>query len=87
MRRFDAGVGVAKPIYDVVFKYLLRNDRVARLPIGRITGLAVRSLTVSPRETAVHRTAEALEHDLPLTLLAWTSRPACAPRTATSDRC
>ena len=68
-RRFNAGVDVANPIYDVVFKYLLQNQRVARLLIGRITGLAVQSLTVSPQETSVHRTAETSDHDLPLTLL------------------
>ena len=60
---------VANPIYDVVFKYLMQNQRVARLLIGRITGLAVHSLTVSPQETAVPRTAEGAQHDLPLTLL------------------
>ena len=41
-----AHMEVANPIYDVVFKYLLQNDRVARLLIARITGLAVQSLTV-----------------------------------------
>ena len=60
---------VANPIYDVVFKYLMQDDRVARLLIGRITGLAVQSLSVSPQETAVPRTAAAPERDLPLTLL------------------
>ena len=60
--------GRRQPVYDVVFKYLMQNDRVARLLIGRITGLAVQSLTVSPQETAVRRTPEDPEHDLPLTL-------------------
>ena len=60
---------VANPIYDVVFKYLMQNDRVARLLIGRITGLAVQSLSVSPQETAVRRSPDAPAHDLPLTLL------------------
>ena len=68
-RRFNAGVDVANPIYDVVFKYLMQNDRVARLLIGRITGLAVQSLTVSPQETVVRRTPNVPAHDLPLTLL------------------
>ena len=68
-RRFNAGVDVANPIYDVVFKYLLQNQRVAGLLIGRITGLTVRSLTVSPQETAVPRTPDAPAYDLPLTLL------------------
>ena len=68
-RRLNAGVDVANPIYDVVFTYLMQDQRVARLLIGRITGLAVQSLTVSPQETAVRRTPEDPEHDLPLTLL------------------
>ena len=77
---------VANPIYDVVFKYLMRNDRVARLLIGRITGLAVQSLTVSPQETAVPRTPDARtpggpDHDLPLTLL----RMDFAARVRTAD--
>ncbi len=37
--------------------------------IGRITGLEVQSLTVSPQETAVPRTPDAPDHGLPLTLL------------------
>ena len=80
-RRFNAGVDVANPIYDVVFKYLMQNQRVARLLIGRITGLAVQSLTVSPQETAVRRTAGAPERDLPLTLL----RMDFAARVRTAD--
>ena len=71
-RRFNAGVDVANPIYDVVFTYLMRNDRIARLLIGRITGLAVQSLSVSPPGTALRRTPEDPEHDLPLTLLRMT---------------
>ncbi len=63
---------VANPIYDVVFTYLMQNQRVARLLIGRITGLAVQSLTVSPQGTALRRTPEDPEHDLPLTLLRMT---------------
>ena len=70
-RRLNAGLegryGRRQP--DVVFKYLMQDQRVARLLIGRITGLAVQSLTVSPQETAVRRTPEDPEHDLPLTLL------------------
>ena len=71
-RRLNAGVDVANPIYDVVFTYLMQNHRVARLLIGRITGLAVQSLTVSPQGTALRRTPEDPEHDLPLTLLRMT---------------
>ena len=71
-RRFNAGVDVANPIYDVVFTYLMQNQRIARLLIGRITGLAVQSLIVSPKGTALRRTPEDPEHDLPLTLLRMT---------------
>ena len=72
---------MANPIYDVVFKYLMQNQRVARLLIGRITGLAVQSLTVSPQETAVRRTPEDPERVLPLTLL----RMDFAARVRTAD--
>ncbi len=81
-RRFNGWpMEVANPIYDVVFKYLLQNQRVARLLIGRITGLAVQSLTVSPQETSVHRTPDGPDHDLPLTLL----RMDFAARVQTAD--
>jgi len=60
---------VANPIYDVVFKYLMQDQRVARLLIGRITGLAVESLSVSPQETSVRRTPESPQQEAPLTLL------------------
>ena len=76
-----AGMEVANPIYDVVFKYLLQNQRVARLLIGRITGLAVQSLNVSPQETSVHRTPDAPDIELPLTLL----RMDFAARVQTAD--
>ena len=79
-RRFNVGVEVANPIYEVVFKYLMQNDRVARLLIGRITGLAVQSLTVSPQEIAVRRTPEDPEHDMPLTLLRMTFAARADPR-------
>ena len=41
---------VANPIYDAVFKYLLDDERAARLLVGRIAGLDVESLEVSPQE-------------------------------------
>ena len=72
---------VANPIYDVVFKYLMQDDRIARLLIGKITGLAVQSLTVSPQETAVHQTSGVPQEALPLTLL----RMDFAARVRTAD--
>ncbi len=44
---------IANPIYDVVFKYLMQDDRAAQLLIGRIAGLEVRSLVFRPQEAAV----------------------------------
>ena len=41
---------VANPIYDAVFKFLLDDERAARLLIGQIAGLDVQSLAVSPQE-------------------------------------
>ena len=72
---------VANPIYDVVFKYLMQNDRVARLLIDRITGLSVQSLTVGAQETAMRRTPESQEHEAPLALL----RMDFAARVRTAD--
>ena len=72
---------VANPIYDVVFKYLMQDDRIARLLIGKITGLAVQSLSVSPQETAVHQTPGVSQEALPLTLL----RMDFAARVRTAD--
>ena len=73
---------VANPIYDVVFKYLMQDHRVACLLIERITGLSVQSLTVSAQETSVRRTPESREQ-LPLALL----RMDFAARVRTDDGC
>ena len=54
---------------------------VAALLIGRITGVEMQSLTVSSQESAVRRTPDAPERDLPLTLL----RMDFAARVRTAD--
>jgi len=41
---------VANPIYDVVFKYLMEDDRVAKTIIGAITGFDVEELELRPTE-------------------------------------
>jgi len=41
---------VANPIYDVVFKYLMEDDRVAKTIIGAITGFDVLELELRPTE-------------------------------------
>ena len=46
---------IANPIYDAAFKYLMQDDQVARLLVGRIAGLEVASLDLRPQETAQPR--------------------------------
>ena len=46
---------IANPIYDAAFKYLMQDDRAARLLVGRITGLDVESLELRPQEAAAPR--------------------------------
>ena len=43
---------IANPIYDAAFKYLMQDDRSARLLVGRIAGLEVESLEVRAQEAA-----------------------------------
>ena len=66
----------------------MQDRRVARLLIGRITGMAVQSLTVSPQETSVHRTpGGAPDHDMPLTLLRMDFAARVQTRDGVSGRC
>ncbi len=48
---------IANPIYDAAFKYLMQDDRAARLLVGRIAGLDIESLELRPQELAVPRDA------------------------------
>ena len=48
---------IANPIYDAAFKYLMQDDRAARLLVGRIAGLEVESLELRPQELATPRDA------------------------------
>ena len=48
---------IANPIYDAAFKYLMQDDQVARLLVGRIADLEVASLDLRPQETAQPREA------------------------------
>lgn len=41
---------IANPIYDLVFKRLMENERVAKFFIGTFLGVTVDSLTVRPQE-------------------------------------
>ena len=46
---------IANPIYDAAFKYLMQDDRAARLLVDRIAGLEVESLELRPQEVAAPR--------------------------------
>ena len=46
---------IANPIYDAAFKYLMQDDRAARLFVGRIAELEVESLELRPQELAAPR--------------------------------
>ena len=46
---------IANPIYDAAFKYLMQDDRAARLLVGRIAGLDVQALELRPQEVAAPR--------------------------------
>ena len=48
---------IANPIYDAAFKYLMQDDRAARLLVGRIAGLDIESLELRPQELAAPRDA------------------------------
>ena len=52
---------IANPIYDAAFKYLMQDDRAARLLVGRIAGLEIESLELRPQELATPRAASPQE--------------------------
>jgi AraC-like DNA-binding protein len=43
-------VEIANPIYDVVFKYLMEDNKVAKLFLSAVTGLDIRALDFLPQE-------------------------------------
>lgn len=49
---------IANPIYDVVFKYLMEDNKVAKLFLCAVTGLDIISLDLLPQELAVHPDAK-----------------------------
>ncbi|MEZ4988613.1 MAG: hypothetical protein R2795_26935 [Saprospiraceae bacterium] len=46
---------IANPIYDVVFKYLMEDNRVAKLFLSAITGLEIVSWTSYHRSLAAKK--------------------------------
>lgn len=50
---------IANPIYDVVFKYLMEDNEVAKLFISAITGLDIITLDFLPQELAADKDSKA----------------------------
>ena len=51
----DILVEIANPIYDVVFKYLMEDHRVARIFLSALTELDIVSLEFLPQELSVNK--------------------------------
>jgi len=51
---------IANPIYDVVFKYLLDDSKIARLFLSAIIGEEIAELTIQPQENLVELEKRAL---------------------------
>ncbi len=49
---------IANPIYDVVFKYLMDDSKIAKLLISKITGLTILELHFEPQEYATTLSSE-----------------------------
>ncbi len=47
---------IANPIYDVVFKYLMEDNKVAKIFLSAITGLEITNLEFIPQELVVDKT-------------------------------
>ena len=46
-------MNIANPVYDVVFKYLMKDSKIARLLISAITGLKIKKLDFVTTEKTV----------------------------------
>ena len=51
-------VKIANPIYDVVFKYMMEDNAVAKLLVSSIIGEEIVSLDTKPQEYTVGLTPE-----------------------------
>ncbi|MES3017575.1 MAG: hypothetical protein V4721_07350, partial [Bacteroidota bacterium] len=45
---------IANPLYDTVFKYMMEDNRVARLLIGAIIGRKILEIKCNPQERTIH---------------------------------
>ena len=50
-------VAIANPVYDVVFKYMMEDNEVAKLLVSEIIGEDVISLKPNPQEFTVEKVA------------------------------
>ena len=53
-QRKDSSVQIANPIYDVVFKFLLDDNKIARKFLSLLTGKKIVSLEYSPAHYSQH---------------------------------
>jgi hypothetical protein len=53
-------MNIANPVYDVVFKYLMKDSKIAKLMISAITGLKIKKLDFLTTEKAVALEDESL---------------------------
>ena len=56
---------IANPIYDVVFKYLLDDNKIAKLMISKIIGQEIESLDFQPKENVIAIERPATDDDRP----------------------
>ena len=57
-------VHIANPIYDVVFKYLMEDSRIAKLLISKITGLKIIDLHFQPQEHVAMSNSEIVDSEI-----------------------
>lgn len=56
---------IANPIYDVVFKYLLDDNKIAKLVISKIIGEEIETLDFQPKENLVEIERPAMDNEKP----------------------
>lgn len=56
---------MANPIYDVVFKYLMKDNKIAKVVISKIIGEEIESLDFQPNENVVEINRPSTEEHKP----------------------
>lgn len=65
MRQNVNSMKIANPIYDVVFKYLMDDNKIAKLVISKIIGEEIELLDFQPKENIVKIDRPLAENDNP----------------------